>query len=345
MKKVLALVLALAMTFALVACTVTPEPEQPVATEPGNAEPETTTEPEPEGIVAPDGYPNGAITAICPYAAGGNTDLSLRTLLAAWEPVIGTNFTVSNVTGGSGTVAATQMMTENTDGYVIGQLTLGNMVTSTFDIEVEYTLDDFDFIGGYLLMGFGLVVNPDSEYQTLDALVEASKVKPLKVVTTGTTEIVALARLNNALGSNFESVYYNSTPDAIVDLLAGRIDALISGEIGLTSYLEAGQINLVASLSSTRFNAVPDVETIGEMGYPDCATDSVHGVGVPKGVDPAILEYLRATFYEAVSTEEFATSVAEICNSTAYPMTAEEYYNFLAEQRTELGEILPGLLG
>lgn len=329
MKKILALILALIMLVSLVACGAEN------TTDPKNTENTNTSE-----ITKPEGYPKGAITAICPYAAGGNTDLSLRTLLTAWEPFLGGSFVVSNVTGGSGTVAATQMVTEKTDGYVIGVLSLGNMVTSTFSIDVTYDLDDFDFIGAYVCQTYGMLVNPDSQYQTFDDLVNAAKAAPIKVVCASTTEQIAVKKLNKALGTQFEDIYYNATSDAITDLLGGRIEALLGCETSVASYLKAGQMKLLASLSATRFNNAPDVPTIGEMGHPECETASYYGIGVPKGVDPEILDYLRATFMEAVNTEAFAKDVVEKCNAVASPMTYQEYYDLLVAQREEQGPLL-----
>ncbi len=311
MKKVLSIVLILAMIFTLcVGCGQKQEEEFK--------------------------YPNGSIIAICPYAAGGSTDIGLRGFLKHWEETLGTGFVVSNVTGGSGTVAATQLVTERNDGSVVGMCTLGNMVTSTFSVDVTYDLDSFEYIGAYMLLGFGMVVSQDSKYADFDAIVAAAKNETIKVVTCGDTETGIVKKINAAYGTKFEPVYYNSTTDGITDLIAGRVDALCTSEPSLANYIKAGQIKLVVALSATHWATAPDIPTMDDLGHPEVTTNSTHGIGVPVGVDSRIVDILRTTFLEAAKSDGWAKDAVELCNAAAFPMGGDEYKTFLQDMYKEM---------
>ena len=63
-----------------------------------------------------DGFPERPINLIAPFNAGGGTDLLLRGLAPHFEKAIGLNVFVSNMAGGSGTVAASALQGQRPDG-------------------------------------------------------------------------------------------------------------------------------------------------------------------------------------------------------------------------------------
>jgi len=65
-------------------------------------------------------YPEKPITLIVPWAAGGGTDATARTIAAALEEELGQTVNVVNRTGGSGVVGHTAMAMAKPDGYTLG---------------------------------------------------------------------------------------------------------------------------------------------------------------------------------------------------------------------------------
>ena len=116
-------------------------------------------------------YPKGAITMIVNYSAGGGTDLAARALGDAAANILGTAITVSNVTGGSGTVGVTELANSKGDGYTIGVATLSPLALVPWQLEVTYTPDSFKYICAFGQYGYGIVVAADSPYQTLDDII------------------------------------------------------------------------------------------------------------------------------------------------------------------------------
>ena len=132
-KKLFAMLLASAMSLSLLtACGSDDSAQTDTSTESDQTEETTTLD-----------YPTKDITVVVPYGAGGTTDLCVRGVLdAVPDDVISTNFMVSNVTGGSGLVGATQFTNAAADGYTIGvlncDLVLNNVMGNT-----DITYDQF----------------------------------------------------------------------------------------------------------------------------------------------------------------------------------------------------------
>ena len=103
-------------------------------------------------------YPDGAITMIVNYSAGGGTDLAARALADAASKELGGAITISNVTGGSGTVGVTELANAKADGYTIGVATLSPLALVPHQLEVTYTPDSFKYICAFGQYGYGIVV-------------------------------------------------------------------------------------------------------------------------------------------------------------------------------------------
>ena len=105
MKKLVALLLALAMVFALAACG---NAAAPAATQAPTAEPAAPA----VDPASADSFPTGTITFIVPYAAGDGLDLSCRAMLESLDVPV--NVVVENISGGSGTILPKALQTAMT---------------------------------------------------------------------------------------------------------------------------------------------------------------------------------------------------------------------------------------
>ena len=98
MKKIIAIVLLLAMALSTVACAAPkaePAEAAPVQTEAAVAEPAAMEEP------AALEYPVRPIQNVIPFGAGGGTDVWNRALMAAMGEIMGQTIVSANMTGGS----------------------------------------------------------------------------------------------------------------------------------------------------------------------------------------------------------------------------------------------------
>lgn len=270
-----------------------------------------------------DQYPSQAITMIVNYSAGGGTDLAARALADVAAKNLNGTITISNQTGGSGTVGVTALADSKNDGYTIGVATLSPLALVPHQLEVTYTPDSFEYICAFGQYGYGIVVAKDSPYQTLEDLLEDAKNGTVNFGATGYPQPFAMADLGEAAGASFNYVNYASTTDMITDILGGFLPCAMADQASFTSYVKSGDMRLLASATDKRWEDAPDVETLTEKGY-DIALLSYMGMCVPADTDEAIVATLRDAFAKAVEDSTYKETLTN-CNLVWTYLTGEEY--------------------
>ena len=88
-------------------------------------------------------FPDKPVTVICPWTAGGGTDLLLRALSKEAEKFLGQTINVVNQTGGAGAIGHNAIRAARPDGYTIGMITfeLNSLPPQGL---VPFTWKDFD---------------------------------------------------------------------------------------------------------------------------------------------------------------------------------------------------------
>ena len=135
-KKLLSLLLALAMVMSMAACGA--KTNEPPAT---SGTPSETGAPATEEL----NWPTKEITLIQPWSLGGGPDVITRQIASYSDKILGVPMIVENHTGGSGTIGMNDFLEAEDDGYTLfccnGPLF---SLTPSF-IDVDYTIDDISY--------------------------------------------------------------------------------------------------------------------------------------------------------------------------------------------------------
>ena len=83
----------------------------------------------PEGVFAQEKYPARPINFLIGYPAGGTTDICARPLATAAGKILGQPIVIVNKPGGASAVAVATLKTEKPDGYTIGILPSGAVLS------------------------------------------------------------------------------------------------------------------------------------------------------------------------------------------------------------------------
>lgn len=265
-----------------------------------------------------DVYPTKNINAICPYGAGGTTDLAMRGLFdAVAEDAMpsGTSFVVSNVSGGSGLVGASQFANSNADGYTIGvvncDLVLNKVLGNT-----EISVDQFTPLVAIQTDPYMVIVRDDSPFKTFEELVDYALEHPGEVSIGDTGEggvpHLAVTALEKNLGLSFKSVSYDSSGDSVVAVVSGEVDATISHSAPAAGQLDAGGVKAIAVTSNERLSTYPDVPAIGEL-YDELSDMQVMSwifVVTLKDAPEESVTFLRDVFGNAIKSDKFQKTLA-----------------------------------
>ena len=259
-KKLFAALLVTAMALStLTACgSKTETPSADASTDSDNSAATTTVD-----------YPTKDITVVVPYGAGGTTDLCVRGVLDAVDKsVVTKNFIVSNVTGGSGLVGASQFVNAKSDGYTIGvlncDLVLNNVLGNT-----DITSDQFVPLACIENDPYLFVVSKDAPYQTFEEFVDYAKAHPGEVTVAdtgaGAAPHLGYLALTQDLGLDLKTVSYDSAADSVVAVVSGEVQAAITASGAAVGQMDGGNIVPLAVTSNERLSTYPDVPAMGEL--------------------------------------------------------------------------------
>ena len=338
MKKILALLLALAMVVSLAACTSSSD--TPPAEESGNAE------------VALD-YPTKPITFMVAAKAGGGLDIISRIAAKHLQAAVGQNVNVENNATGSGAVAYTTVATGAKDGYNMILITNSNIMDSYLREDCFYSLESFTPICTVDVSPVVLVVKKGGEFDIpLSEIIEKAKTEDISMGIALTWKAADYARLMlmEETGVTFTRVAYSgSGTEAAQAVASGEIDMAFLYPNEANSYVQAGDLNCVAVSSDSRFSALPDVPTIQELGYNVPNLVLRRCIAIASGTDKAVVDYLSDTFQTILSdpavVQEYADAAVEVCWADSETTLAqlktdyETYYNFLSSHDTEAGGV------
>ena len=161
MKKLMSLVLALAMILSLAAC----------GGKTTGTSPDSAGDSQQETPATSDGaFPEKQITIIMPWSLGGGPDTIARQVASYGEKYLGVPVIVENHTGGSGTIAMNDALQAEDDGYtmVVANGPLFSLTPSF--INVNYTLDDITPLIGMRITEFVVLTNSQSGITNIDEL-------------------------------------------------------------------------------------------------------------------------------------------------------------------------------
>ncbi|WP_270938791.1 Bug family tripartite tricarboxylate transporter substrate binding protein, partial [Falsiroseomonas oryzae] len=137
--------------------------------------------------------------------------------------------------------------------------------------------------------------------------------------------------MKEALGLTLEHVPYRSGPQGQTDLIAGRLDFMVSNVLEVAEHVRGGRLRALAVTSPTRSPLLPEVPSFAELGVPALQADSWFGVIAPRAAPPAALDRLHAAFAQVAAMPEVAPKLRDLGLIPA-PMTRAEWGTFYLAQ-------------
>lgn len=276
-------------------------------------------------------FPSKPITLICPWPAGGGTDIHLRKLSEIASKHLGQPVVVENRPGGSGMNGpATMAKTARPDGYTISQLAI-----TAFRVPHMQKVDwdpirDFSYILGVAGYTFGIVVKADSPFKSFNDLVAYARDNPGKLSYatpgTGTSLHLAMEEIGARTGVKFLHIPFKGYADGATALLGGHVMIQVDST-GWARQVDAGLLRLLATLGDkrTRWN----VPTVKELGV-DTVSNSPYGLVGPKGMSPQVVKVLHDAFKAAMDDPEHLKTLQLLDQAYWYKST-DDYAKWAAE--------------
>ena len=251
-------------------------------------------------------YPTKPITVVVPYGAGGSADSRSRQLAQKMSLILKQPFVIDNKPGAGGNIGTEFVARAAPDGYTIGMgnfapLAVNKTLFGTLRYDPETDLSPIILIEKGPLI---LVVNPNSQYKSIQDIVAAAKAKPGTLTFSsggigGSHQLSAELFMQNA-GIQMIHVPYKSGSAALTDLMAGNVDMMFDQMYSAVPSIRADKLRPIAITSKKRSPLFPNVPSFAEVGYPKVEVLNWQGFIAPAGTPKPIINKLNAAANEAL---------------------------------------------
>jgi tripartite-type tricarboxylate transporter receptor subunit TctC len=179
-----------------------------------------------------------------------------------------------------------------------------------------------------------MVASP-AKHKLLRELVATAKAKPGSInyatVGYGAAAHLTSERLRLAAGFQAQQIPFKGAPEAITEVLAGRVDFFFSPILPALPLLKEGKLVALGVSSTKRASVLPDVPTTIEAGYPDSDFNFWIGMFVPAHTPQAIVDRLHDETAKALQIKSVQDRFARL-GSESMPMTQREFDAFVHKE-------------
>ena len=301
--------------------------------------------------LADENYPERPIMLMVSYGAGGATDFQARivTMTAGNEDALGMPIAIINKPGAGGRVGWNWFAGQaESDGYTLGAYNIPHFIAQSIEGGVSYSADSFEPIANWGADPAVFVVASDSEFNSMNDVVDYAAANPGKLTFSGAGLFVGhhIAALQLEKAAGVKLAYIPNDKGG-----AGAMKAVIAGEVlgGVNNLSdafrarEAGNVKILGVFDLERNDFLPDVPTLKEQGFDiDNSSVNFRGVMVPKGTPQPIIDKLAEVVPTMFANGRVASKM-KAGGSPMHIMTRDEVIEMWKAREVALKELLAGL--
>ena len=292
-------------------------------------------------------WPNGPVTFVVGYSAGGSTDINARELGNVMTPVIGQQIIIDNKGGAAGSIGLRAAAAAKPDGQTlfvaVGTNVIINPHVQKGMIDTLSALAPICQVTDYQYV---LVVGNSVPAKNAAELVAMAKKDPEKLTYSssgvGGNNHLAGALFAEAAGVKMTHVPYKGTGPAVADVISGQITMNFSSLPPAVSQIKGGNLKALAVTGNKRVKSLPDVPTLKEQGI-DVVVTSWQGLFAPAKTPDAILDKIDKATKEAMKNPKWEEALARDGLELPPERSRAEFTKFVAEEHAFWGKTLKKL--
>ncbi len=260
-------------------------------------------------------YPSKPIHMIVPFPPGGGTDILSRLVANKLTDVSHWTVVPDNRAGAGGTIGIAEAVRAAPTGYemVMGQK--DNMVVAPWlykNLSYDPT-KDLTAVAHVAYTPVVIVTRSESKFKTLADVVDAARKAPDTITYgspgNGTTIHLAGEIFNSAANIRMRHVPYKGSNAAMMDVLAGNVDLMVSSLPSAMGQIKSGKLRPLAVTSLRRSSSLPDVPSVAELGYKDFDVSTWYGLFMPAGTPKDIVAKVNAEVNKLLATPEMKAAI------------------------------------
>jgi len=251
------------------------------------------------GIAAPAFAQQRLFHVVVPYGPGAVQDTVARAFNDELGTALNATVLVENRAGAGGTVGAAFVAKAPADGNTLLLAAASHHIAGFLYSKLPYDpLKDFVGVANLGNVGFALAVASELNVASTADFIREVRANPGKYnyasAGNGSATHLAMASFLTKAGLQMTHIPTKSTGEAINEVLAGRVQAVISASIGVMGFQNDARIKLIATTGQQRSPFLPNLPTVAESGLPGYSFDSWIGLLAPAATPKAEIEKLHA---------------------------------------------------
>jgi tripartite-type tricarboxylate transporter receptor subunit TctC len=291
-------------------------------------------------------YPTKPIRFIVPFAPGGGTDITARTIAQKLSEALGKPVVVDNRGGAGGVIGADIVAKSVPDGYTLllgspGPLTINPALQSKLPYD---TLTDFAPVSLATISPFVLTVHPGVAASNVKELIALAKAKPgaLHYGSGGNGSVAHLSteQFKGLAGIDLTHVPYKGSSQSLVDVLSGRLEIMFDNQPVVLPHVRSGKLRGLAVGTRTRSTVMPELPTMVEAGVPGYESSTAFGVLAPAKTPRPIVNRLSTEISKSLRS---APEVKDSLASRGFEpvgSTPEEYAAHLRDELKRVAQVV-----
>ncbi len=286
-------------------------------------------------------FPRRQISYVIPFNPGGQSDVTATYQKPFLEDALGVNVTLRHQPGAGGALAWANLITADPDGYTISGNNIPHIIIQPLVREdAGYQTADLKPVYLFQTTPIGVAVAPDSQFDTIEELVEYALANPGEVTVTGSGthsgHHLALLQLQHLTGAEFTYIPATGAAPSVANFLGGHSQVIMANSNDLLSH--QAEMKVLAIGTEERFNALPEVPTFLEAGY-EMTAGIDRGVCVPPDTPDEVVAVLEAAFAEVSENAEFRAQMEEL-GFVTHSIGAAEFAAYLDRRSMEIETVL-----
>jgi tripartite-type tricarboxylate transporter receptor subunit TctC len=281
-------------------------------------------------------YPTKPIRILVPLAPGGLTDIMTRVIGQKLNETLGQPVIVDNRPGASGIIASDIVAKAAPDGHTLITVSLAHAVNASIYPKLGYdTLRDFTPVIYLADVPQILLVRAQVKANSVRELIALAKSKPGELNYSsggvGGSSHMGMELFRYTTGIQIQHIPYKGGFQALLELVAGRVELTYGQWQSSARFIKAGQIRALGVSSPKRIAAAPEIPTIAESGFPGYESRSWYGMLGPARLPKPVLAKLHGEIAKIISSADFGSKFAAE-GVVIGDMSAEQFAEFIRQE-------------
>jgi tripartite-type tricarboxylate transporter receptor subunit TctC len=269
-------------------------------------------------------YPTKPIRLVIPFPAGGSSDGIGRQIADKLGPLLKQTVIVENKGGAGGIIGADNVAKSAPDGYSLVLVDVFHSSAPIYTRKMPYdAVKDFTPVALIARSPAFLIGAPSFEPRTARDVMAFAKANPNKMsMAIAGTGSVVVDLFKARSGLQFLSVPYKGSSPALIDLMSGQVNVMITTMASAGANVKAGKLRPLAVTGSKRNADFPDVPTFSEIGIAGMDYEQWFGILGPAGMPQAIVDKLAGAVEQIMRMPDVRERLTSMALEVAEPGAA-----------------------